>query len=933
YCDGVHSIIDGSGLNHSVAGESSKFSVFLRDAYQYPSPVELEKLQVQILQVSDLRQVWPSIRPVDLLQFLLLQRHESMKQSGGEVRTSAYDVVYTPEKSGTYEIRVSCGNIPLNAGQPFRKEVSAGEVNASLSRVVDYAPRVPKLIKNEIVVELRDSFSNPVMFQQSNLKLDISSINKSEFSTWGFVDNKNGSYTGSYRVKDVGTYEICASLSGKHVLPCPFGVNVYSSEHFPKAYNDAVSVWEDESISFNSLQNDYFAGNASVVIAELSKPVHGSLLQYGHDFRYTPYKGFYGNDSFTYTISDVNGNLASAAVNISILLTPPQFVSFPSQLLATEDALSPRFGSGFSSFEITYSDLVENISVTLSARSGTVCLSPMLMQFWMPVWSALCVSTGNEKARHLALAGPLEVINFALQSIQYLGDENFCGNDTIRVSTMNKNGRNDLDVPIFVEPVNDPPFINVPEFIILEEKRGEAGTLIFNRQRDKFDFCIGDPDLLCFPGNKSHFLVMFSVEVNSGFLSTNLPAELISTTELKLKNSYQWQPLQTFVTISKHFMVKAKGVRFWGTVNDCNSVMQQLSYYGGEHGSILTIEVNDMGRYGCYPDCAELMSVPIFVEATVNLIRRRPMSSLVAHTLGTAIVIEFIFLFSLGVLLLFFMCKCAMVLIHEKRRCVRQGQDIELSRIQHSNQQTAFTLAAVKSCRRQVRPITMATTTAAYQKLLGVGTKIVAVGRNYAAHAKELGNAVPKEPVLFMKPTTSYLANGGTIEVPQPLESLDHEVELAVVIGRKARDVAEATAMDYVGGGYALALDMTAREIQSTAKSAGLPWTVAKGQDTFTPISSVLPQSMVPDPHNLELWLKVDGKTRQQGSTGDMMFKIPFLISHISSIMTLLEGDVILTGTPQGVGPVKVGQRIDAGITGLLDVHFDVGKRERPKRS
>ncbi|PKI65060.1 hypothetical protein CRG98_014529 [Punica granatum] len=103
------------------------------------------------------------------------------------------------------------------------------------------------------------------------------------------------------------------------------------------------------------------------------------------------------------------------------------------------------------------------------------------------------------------------------------------------------------------------------------------------------------------------------------------------------------------------------------------------------------------------------------------------------------------------------------------------------------------------------------------QRLLQAGTKIVAVGRNYAAHAKELGNAVPKEPVLFLKPTSSYLENGGTIEVPHPLESLDHEVELAVVICQKARDVAEATAMDYVGG-YALALDMTAREIQSSAK-------------------------------------------------------------------------------------------------------------------
>ncbi|XP_059632753.1 probable acylpyruvase FAHD1, mitochondrial [Cornus florida] len=225
----------------------------------------------------------------------------------------------------------------------------------------------------------------------------------------------------------------------------------------------------------------------------------------------------------------------------------------------------------------------------------------------------------------------------------------------------------------------------------------------------------------------------------------------------------------------------------------------------------------------------------------------------------------------------------------------------------------------------------MATASSAYQKLLSVGTKIVAVGRNYAAHAKELGNAVPKEPVLFLKPTSSYLGNGGKIEVPHPWESLDHEVELAVVISQKARDVPETTAMDYVGG-YALALDMTAREIQASAKSAGLPWTVAKGQDTFTPISSVLPTSMVPDPHDLELWLKVDGETRQKGSTRDMIFTIPFLISHISSIMTLLEGDVILTGTPQGVGPVKAGQKITAGITGLIDVQFDVGKRQKTQK-
>nr|AFK48921.1 unknown [Lotus japonicus] len=222
--------------------------------------------------------------------------------------------------------------------------------------------------------------------------------------------------------------------------------------------------------------------------------------------------------------------------------------------------------------------------------------------------------------------------------------------------------------------------------------------------------------------------------------------------------------------------------------------------------------------------------------------------------------------------------------------------------------------------------------TAACQKLLELSTKIVGVGRNYAAHAKELGNAVPKEPVLFLKPTSSYLKNGGTIQIPHNESSPHHEVELAVVIGKKARDVPESSAMDYVAG-YALALDMTARDLQAAAKSAGLPWSIAKGQDTFTPISSILPKSSVPNPDDLELWIKVDEEIRQKGSTKDMIFKLPFLISHISSLMTLFEGDVILTGTPPGVGPVNEGQRITAGITGLVDVEFNVEKRKRPGSS
>ncbi|MCO5575777.1 hypothetical protein L7F22_029582 [Adiantum nelumboides] len=213
-------------------------------------------------------------------------------------------------------------------------------------------------------------------------------------------------------------------------------------------------------------------------------------------------------------------------------------------------------------------------------------------------------------------------------------------------------------------------------------------------------------------------------------------------------------------------------------------------------------------------------------------------------------------------------------------------------------------------------------------KLVEMGTKIIAVGRNYAAHAKELGNTVPKEPVLFLKPTSSYVCEGGVIEIPPPLQSVHHEVELAVVIGTKGRDISEESALDHVEG-YALAIDVTARDIQAAAKAAGLPWTVSKGYDTFTPISDFIPKTKVPALDDLELWLKVDGELRQKGSTKDMIFSIPFLVSHISSVMTLFEGDVILTGTPSGVGPVKAGQKITAGITGLMDMTFPVVNRQK----
>ena len=146
-----------------------------------------------------------------------------------------------------------------------------------------------------------------------------------------------------------------------------------------------------------------------------------------------------------------------------------------------------------------------------------------------------------------------------------------------------------------------------------------------------------------------------------------------------------------------------------------------------------------------------------------------------------------------------------------------------------------------------------------------------------------------------------------------------------MVIDKDGRDIQESAAMDHVGG-YVLALDMTARDVQSEAKKRGHPWSVAKGYDTFCPISTFIEKDEI-DLMNTNLWLKIDGSEQQNGSTKDMIYSVPYLISYISRIFKLETGDVILTGTPEGVGPVRPGQTINAGITGVTEMSFPVTSR------
>ena len=202
-------------------------------------------------------------------------------------------------------------------------------------------------------------------------------------------------------------------------------------------------------------------------------------------------------------------------------------------------------------------------------------------------------------------------------------------------------------------------------------------------------------------------------------------------------------------------------------------------------------------------------------------------------------------------------------------------------------------------------------------------SKIVCIGRNYAEHIKELGNKTPDQPVIFMKPATAIVAPGGTVVIPPYSNDCHHEVELAVLIGRTTKGVSAAEALGHVAG-YAVALDLTLRDVQNTQKAKGLPWEVAKAFDTSCPLSAFVPAHQVSDPQNLSIRLAVNGVLRQDGSTRDMMRSTAELIAVVSGYFTLEEGDIVLTGTPSGVGRICSGDRLEATIEQVGSLHVSV---------
>ncbi|MPZ96825.1 MAG: FAA hydrolase family protein [Propionibacteriales bacterium] len=200
--------------------------------------------------------------------------------------------------------------------------------------------------------------------------------------------------------------------------------------------------------------------------------------------------------------------------------------------------------------------------------------------------------------------------------------------------------------------------------------------------------------------------------------------------------------------------------------------------------------------------------------------------------------------------------------------------------------------------------------------------RVFCVGRNYAEHAIEMGHDPDREPpFFFMKPADAVVPTGSTLPFPSQTEELHHEIELVVALGEGGAQIPEEKALDHVFG-YAVGLDMTRRDMQAVAKKAGRPWDMAKGFDQSAPTSPICPAARLGHPSAGAIWLRINGELRQEGDLDQQIWKVPETISYLSTLVELRPGDLIMTGTPKGVGRVDRGDRLEGHVDGVGDLEI-----------
>ncbi|MCB2203896.1 fumarylacetoacetate hydrolase family protein [bacterium] len=202
---------------------------------------------------------------------------------------------------------------------------------------------------------------------------------------------------------------------------------------------------------------------------------------------------------------------------------------------------------------------------------------------------------------------------------------------------------------------------------------------------------------------------------------------------------------------------------------------------------------------------------------------------------------------------------------------------------------------------------------------------IYCIGRNYIKHIQELENEFNAEPVLFLKPAASLITGERQIELPAFSSDVHHETEIVLLVGKEGRNISEENALQHVTG-VGIGLDLTARDTQKALRDKGLPWTVSKGFETAACVSDFLPLQRLGELSRLRFSLRVNGEMRQEGDSSLMIFSIPKIIAYISSIVTLLPGDLIYTGTPHGVAPIAGGDRLELSLENILHASFTVAE-------
>lgn len=202
--------------------------------------------------------------------------------------------------------------------------------------------------------------------------------------------------------------------------------------------------------------------------------------------------------------------------------------------------------------------------------------------------------------------------------------------------------------------------------------------------------------------------------------------------------------------------------------------------------------------------------------------------------------------------------------------------------------------------------------------------RIYCVGRNYAEHAREMGHDPDREsPFFFLKPADAIVSDGGNFPYPTQTDNVHHEIELVVALGKGGKDISVDSALAHVHG-YAVGLDMTRRDLQAAAKKLGRPWETSKSFDHSAPCGTIAPSASIGHPTSAAIWLKVNGEPRQSGDLAQLIWKVPEVIAHLSSLFTLAPGDLIYTGTPAGVGAVRRGDTLQGGIDGIGTIGLTV---------